>query len=103
MKTVNIAMLRAKLSRYLAMVRRGETIEVLDRRTPIARLVPVEPMSPGGKDRVPAWLRRLAEEGVVTIGSLKPYDEILRNPLSGTGGHTGAVEALIEERRTGGR
>ena len=35
-----IAELKARLSEYLRAVRRGETISVLDRETPIARIVP---------------------------------------------------------------
>ncbi len=41
MKQVRIAELKAKLSEYLRAVRRGETIEVLDRETPVAQIVPV--------------------------------------------------------------
>ncbi len=41
MKQVRIAELKAKLSEYLRAVRRGETITVLDRETPIAQVVPV--------------------------------------------------------------
>ena len=42
MKEVRIAELKARLSEYLRAVRRGETIAVLDRETPIARIVPVQ-------------------------------------------------------------
>ena len=41
MKPVRIAQLKAKLSEYLRDVRRGETITVLDRETPVAHIVPV--------------------------------------------------------------
>jgi prevent-host-death family protein len=41
MKQVRIAELRARLSEYLRAVRRGETITVLDRETPVAQIVPV--------------------------------------------------------------
>lgn len=40
MKTVRVAELKARLSEYLRAVRRGETVTVLDRETPIARIVP---------------------------------------------------------------
>ena len=36
MKEVRIAELKARLSEYLRAVRRGETIAVLDRETPVA-------------------------------------------------------------------
>jgi len=37
---VNIAILKAKLSFYLGKVKRGEEILVMDRKTPVARVVP---------------------------------------------------------------
>ena len=42
MKSVRIAELKARLSEHLRQVRRGRTLVVLDRNTPIARLVPYE-------------------------------------------------------------
>ena len=41
-QTVMVSELKARLSGYLAQVRRGATITVCDRQTPIARLVPLE-------------------------------------------------------------
>jgi prevent-host-death family protein len=40
MKQVRIAELKSHLSEYLRAVRSGETISVLDRETPVARIVP---------------------------------------------------------------
>lgn len=40
--TVKVAELKARLSEYLRRVRRGDTVTVCDRDTPIARLVPIE-------------------------------------------------------------
>ncbi len=42
MRTAKIAELKANLSAYLAEVRKGETVVVCDRATPIARLVPFD-------------------------------------------------------------
>jgi prevent-host-death family protein len=42
-KTVRVAELKSRLSEYLRRVRRGETVTVLDRDTPIARLTPLAP------------------------------------------------------------
>ncbi len=39
---VRIAELKARLSEYLRRVRRGQTVTVLDRDTPVARVVPYE-------------------------------------------------------------
>jgi prevent-host-death family protein len=41
MKQVRIAELKSHLSKYLRAVRAGQTITVLDRETPVARIVPV--------------------------------------------------------------
>lgn len=40
MKTVGIADLKARLSEHLRAVRKGRTLTVLDRDTPVARIVP---------------------------------------------------------------
>ena len=40
MKTVGIADLKARLSEHLKSVRHGRTLTVLDRDTPVARIVP---------------------------------------------------------------
>jgi prevent-host-death family protein len=42
MKRVRIAQLKSRLSQHLREVRAGETLTVLDRDTPVARIVPVE-------------------------------------------------------------
>lgn len=41
MKSAKVSELKAHLSAYLAEVRRGETVIVCNRNTPIARLVPL--------------------------------------------------------------
>ena len=41
MNQVRIADLKAHLSRYLARVRKGDSVVICDRQTPIARLVPI--------------------------------------------------------------
>ena len=42
MRTAKVSELKAKLSGYLAQVGSGETVTVCDRKTPIARLVPID-------------------------------------------------------------
>ena len=46
-KRVKISELKAHLSEYLRHVRRGHTVEVMDRDTPVARLVPFEDRASG--------------------------------------------------------
>jgi prevent-host-death family protein len=45
MKSVKVSELKARLSEYLARARRGETVVVCDRNTPIARLIPYDERS----------------------------------------------------------
>ena len=41
MKTVGVADLKARLSEHLRSVRKGRTLTVVDRNTPIAQLIPI--------------------------------------------------------------
>ena len=54
MEVVKVAVLKAKLSEYLRRVRRGHSVTVLDRDTPIARIVPYAPEAAGLVIRRPA-------------------------------------------------
>ena len=66
--TVRIAELKSRLSEYVRRVRRGQTITVLDRDTPVARLEPID-----------ATAARLAVREPIR-GSPKPRD--VRLPAS---------------------
>ena len=46
MTDVKIAQLKAKLSEHLRRVRRGHTLTILDRETPVARIVPYDVPGP---------------------------------------------------------
>jgi len=64
-KPVNIAKLKAHLASYLRAVRAGEEVVVLDRKIPVARIVPYreasrEPLETRKPVEDPASLARLA-------------------------------------------
>ena len=80
---VRIAEFKARLSEYLRAVRRGSTLTVLDRDTPIARVVPYEE---GAPLRVRAPAGRYRRVGDVPMPS----------PLAVPGD---IVELLLEERQ----
>ena len=67
--TVRIAELKSRLSEYVRRVRRGQTITVLDRDTPVARLEPID-----------AAAARLAVREPIR-GAPKPKDVSLPAPL----------------------
>ena len=84
MKKVKIAELKARLSEHLRQVRRGEVYAVMDRETPIARLLPYG--AEGEPLRVRKPLRR--------VPSLQDVD--LPPPLKLD---VDAVALLLEERQ----
>lgn len=102
MKHATISRVRNHLSRYLREVRRGETVEILDRDVPVARIVPVAPPKAGApKEDEEAWLRHLEREGVIRRGTGRIPPSFFQGfppegPLPPS-----AVEALLEERRKG--
>lgn len=53
MKMVGIADLKAHLSGYLRTVKKGETLLVVERGTPVARMVPVADLRGGVVSRPP--------------------------------------------------
>jgi prevent-host-death family protein len=63
MERVGVRELKASLSRFLARVREGETVEVTDRGRPVARIVPVG---------IPEHIAKLMAEGKVTWSG-KPF------------------------------
>jgi len=83
MTEVRIADLKSRLSEHLRRVRRGESITVLDRETPVARLVPYDDSSPLVIRRPPRSAPRLR-------------DVALPPPL---GIERDVVELLLEERQ----
>jgi prevent-host-death family protein len=94
MRKASISEAKNGLSALLDRVRAGESILILDRGTPVARL---EPVTTGD-----ARLARLVRAGLVRPprrpGS--PSALLAERPPGPRGG-TGAVEALLAERRAG--
>jgi len=66
MKSASVTELKANLSRYLRMVRRGSEVQILERGVPIARLVALHGISREGDS---SRLERLAQAGVLRRGT----------------------------------
>jgi prevent-host-death family protein len=75
MQYAKIATLKNNLSRYLAYVREGGEVLVLDRDTPVARLVPyaerdTAPEEPGAAEhRLQERLSEMERQGLIKRGS----------------------------------
>lgn len=82
-RRVQISELKAKLSAYLHDVRRGGTFIVMDRKTPVARIVPIEESAPTLTIRMPR------------PGAPRPCDVPLPPPLPDM---PDIVEFLLRER-----
>jgi antitoxin (DNA-binding transcriptional repressor) of toxin-antitoxin stability system len=83
MKNVRIAELKSRLSEHLRAVKRGETIVVLERDSPIARITPLEAR------RSPLVVRPRPARAVPLAGLSLPAPLKLR---------TDVVALLIKER-----
>ena len=110
MQAVKIADLKNNLSRHLARVRRGGELTVLDRDTPVARIVPFAHPGSGGNrapdrpgDRAGATERvaALAREGVLSPGDSRAVADWVKDHrrVVRPAGTPSAVGLLLEMRR----
>lgn len=95
MKNARISELRDGLSDYLARVRKGETVIVYDRDTPIARIEPIA----ASDASVPEWVREAERRGIMSPPK-KTGPFVLPPPIK-IDPKFSILEALLEERRTG--
>ena len=96
MKTATITEAKNGLSALIDQVRAGESILILDRGLPVARLEPVAAHpAPTGR------LRRLERAGAIRVGSAPPPLDLLRAPAAPLAPGASAVQVLLEERRSG--
>lgn len=99
MKTASISQTKNQLSALLDEVRQGETILILDRNRPVARLEPITDTGEGAGD---ARLARLERAGLLRRGrggaSLK---DLPLSPSVRTRRGASALQALLAERTEG--
>jgi antitoxin (DNA-binding transcriptional repressor) of toxin-antitoxin stability system len=76
MISVNIAELKNKLSHYLRLVRRGESVVIRDRKYVIARIEPAgsSEVSHGGDQE---WLDELESKGIIRRGKGRIDNKLL--------------------------
>ena len=96
MKTATITEAKNRLSALIDRVRSGESILILDRGLPVARLEPVAAYpDPTGR------LRRLERAGIIRVGDEPPPLDLLRMPPPRLARGASAVQALLQERQSG--
>jgi len=96
MKKAKIAILKNNLSRYLAHVRGGGSVLVLDRDRPVARLVPLPSSGVRGASE---RLARLERQGLIRRGTIgRSAGSAMRKPARLPGG---VLRGLLEERERG--
>jgi prevent-host-death family protein len=96
MRSATITEAKNGLSALIDLVRAGESVLILDRGVPVARLEPVisHPDSAGR-------LRRLERAGLIRVGPDDPPLDLLRHSAPRLSTGASAVQAVLEERRSG--
>jgi prevent-host-death family protein len=99
---VNVSEVKNRLSYYLRLVRGGEQIEILDRNTPLARIIHVSQAD--ADDNKTPWMKEVERLGLVTPPQKKGYSQELlareKVILAQKKRGGGVLKALLEERKT---
>jgi len=92
MKQVSVTDLKNQLSRYLRLVKRGETIEILEHSVPIARLEGVTVHEGSGEGQ----LERLRRDGIVRPARRRARGDLVKELPVPCGADP--AQAVIDER-----
>jgi antitoxin (DNA-binding transcriptional repressor) of toxin-antitoxin stability system len=95
MKKASITETKNRLSALLEAVKRGETVLIMDREKPVARL---EPVTTDTDEETEGWLRELERTGLVKRPKTHPSKIRLTGPIPKAKGNASIVEALLAER-----
>ena len=96
MKVTNVTDAKNRLSAVLDWVKGGESVVILDRGTPVARLEPIT-RAPDQAGRI----ERLERSGALLRGRTAPPLDLIRAPAPRPRKGASAVATLLDERRTG--
>jgi prevent-host-death family protein len=98
MKTTTITKAKNQLSAVLRDVRRGETVVIMHRGKPVARISPVTAEEQGrDRDR----LARLVAAGLLRPATTSRHARLLDSPPRRVAPGSGLLDALLEERLEG--
>lgn len=93
MTTASVTEAKNNLSKLLRKVRAGESVLILDRNVPVARL---EPLPPGSREADEAKLLDLERRGLLKRGTGKLPKDFWTRPLPKLKGSL--VETLLKQR-----
>lgn len=97
MRRATVTEAKNRLSALLAEVRAGETIVIVDRGIPVARLEPVA----GRRDDAEGRIARLQRTGALHAAREEPPVGLLLEEPPGLEPGTSAVDVLLAERSVG--
>lgn len=97
MVVATITEAKNSLSALIDRVRGGESVLIVDRGIPVARLESAVGSDPDGSGR----LARLARAGVVRAAEKAPAAEMLSTAPPSLRAGASALDALLDERRSG--
>lgn len=95
MKVVGIAEAKNKLSALIDHVREGETVLIMDRGRPVARLESAVTIDEPGEGR----LSRLERAGIVRIAAKKPTKVLIQTVPPRAQKDADIVRVLLKDRR----
>jgi prevent-host-death family protein len=98
----NVTEIKNRLSYYLRLVKGGEEIEIVDRKTPLARIVGLGKRRDSEKGA--SWVKEMYDLGIVmppkktqVSSSFLSVDQVILSEDDASG----VLEALLEERDEG--
>lgn len=94
MITTSVSKLKNSLSAYLAKVRGGESVLILDRDVPVAEINPLSSSASAPN----AHLQALAAKGLVRLGDAEVVKNWRPKPVKTK---NSVLDALLDERREG--
>lgn len=95
MNAVSVTEAKNNLSKLLKKVRHGQSILIMDRNIPVARL---EPLASGSPQSEEAKLLKLERRGLLKRGAGKLPKDFWRRPRPKTTDGSSVLQALLEER-----
>jgi antitoxin (DNA-binding transcriptional repressor) of toxin-antitoxin stability system len=98
MKIASISQTKNQLSALLDLVKQGETVLIMDRDRPVARLEPVVSTEFADDE---GRLARLERAGIIRRAKAPPPLDILREPPPKPKEGGSVLQALLEEREEG--